>query len=89
MTAQKEGQEQGKLQAGGGSHCRVQEHPEAVLDQPFPVTGHRSSNVGGRAQQGRAYLHLGLSCRYHQSHVGSSPLGYRRVFHRMDQPHNS
>lgn len=30
MTAQEEGEEQGKLQVGGGSHCRVQEHPEGL-----------------------------------------------------------
>lgn len=46
MTAQKEGEEQGKLQAGRRSHCRVQEHLEAVLDQSFPVIVQRSCSVG-------------------------------------------
>lgn len=86
MTTQKEGEEQGKLQAGGGSHCRIQKHLEAVLDQSFPVIVHRSCSVGGWAQHSRAYLHLGAflwlscGCRYNQSHVGSFPLGYWTVF---------
>lgn len=97
MTTQKEGEEQGKLQAGGGSHCRIQKHLEAVLDQSFPVIVTQKLQCGwlGTAFQslpapGGFPVVVGTTRATWDPFLWDTGLfSHRRVFHRMDQPHNS